>query len=394
MKTNNFYKRLNFFFFFLALLFAMESVAQSEIAVFVNSRGSNAIKKYDENGNFMGDFIQPNSGGLIAPEDIVFHPDGTMLVTGAGNTAIKRYNAQTGVYMGNFSSGYALETPSKMSIGWDSLLYVTQWGTTQNKVVRFDLQGNFVDEFTDVPTPNGLGHVWDADKNFYISVYGNGGNGTVQKFDSLGHSLGTFINSTILQGPTNIWFDHNGDMLVEDWTVGRVLRYNSDGQYIGVFVDGLSNPEGIAFLPNGQLLIGDWGEDAVHLIDSTGQVLGYFTSGNGLIDPNCVKVSVTPITNSISAHETEIKFLGVSPNPATEFTQIHYALKKAAALKVEVVNAQGQTVAILYKGEQSPGTHQLVWDRLTDAGYYAAPGLYLIRLSIGTETVKAKVIVQ
>lgn len=110
-----------------------------------------------------------------------------------------------------------------MSIGWDSLLYVTQWGTTQNKVVRFDLDGNFVDEFTKTPAPNGLGHLWDANKNFYISIYGNGANGTIQKFDSLGNSLGTFINSSILQGPTDIWFDTNGDMLVEDWTVGRVL---------------------------------------------------------------------------------------------------------------------------------------------------------------------------
>ncbi|MCB0571787.1 MAG: T9SS type A sorting domain-containing protein [Phaeodactylibacter sp.] len=298
------------------LLFAAGAPAQSEIEVFVNSRGTNAIKKYDEHGNYLGDFISPGSGGLIAPEDIVFHPDGTMLVTGAGNTAIKRYDGQTGAYMGNFSSGYVLQTPSKMSIGWDSMLYVTQWGTTQNKVVRFGLDGHFVDEFTETPTPNGLGHVWDSDKNFYISVYGNGGNGTVQKFDSAGHSLGTFINTSILQGPTDIWFDNNGDMLVEDWTVGRVLRYSSNGQYVGVFVNGLSNPEGIAFLPNGNLLIGDWGEDAVHLIDSTGQVLGYFTSGNGLMDPNNVAVRVTePV--SPAKEERAVKDLAVSPNPAS-----------------------------------------------------------------------------
>ncbi len=232
----------------IALLCFFKGYAQTQIEVFVNSRGTNAIKKYDENGNYLGNFIAPNYGGLIAPEDILFHPDGTMLVTGAGNTTIKRYDGQTGQYLGNFSSGYSLEIPSKMSIGWDSLLYVTQWGTTQNKVVRFDLDGNFVDEFTKTPAPNGLGHLWDANKNFYISIYGNGANGTIQKFDSLGNSLGTFINSSILQGPTDIWFDTNGDMLVEDWTVGRVLRYNSSGQYLGIFVNGLTNPEGMAFL--------------------------------------------------------------------------------------------------------------------------------------------------
>jgi WD40 repeat protein len=323
-----------------AVLVTFGSFAQTQIEVFVNSRGTNAIKKYDENGNYQGNFIAPNAGGLIAPEDIVFHPDGSMLVTGAGNTTIKRYNGQTGQYLGNFSSGYALETPSKMSIGWDSLIYVTQWGTIQNKVVRFDLNGNFVDEFTQTPTPNGLGHLWDADKNFYISIYGNGANGTVQKFDSLGNSLGTFINSNILQGPTNIWFDDNGDMLVEDWSVGKVLRYNSTGQYQGVFIDGLSNPEGIAFLPNGNLLIGDWGQDAVHLIDSTGTVLGYFTSGFGLADPNAVKVRITGTVSSVKESHIAGK-LSVYPNPANDFVLLNM---ETVAFQVDLFDETGRLV--------------------------------------------------
>lgn len=301
-----------------ALLCAMSSFAQIQVEVFVNSRGTNAVKKYNENGDYLGNFISPGAGGLLAPEDVLFHPDGSVLVTGAGNAFIKRYDGQTGLYLGNFSSGYSLEIPSKMSIGWDSLIYVTQWGTTQTKVVRFDLAGNFVDEFTKTPTPNGLGHLWDAGKNFYISVYGNGASGTVQKFDSLGASLGTFINSSILQGPTDIWFDDNGDMLVEDWTAGKVLRFNANGQYLGIFVTGLTNPEGIAFLPNGNMLIGDWGKDAVHLIDSTGNVLGYFTSGNGLTDPNNVTVRVTGAVSPAKEKKAPGE-LAVFPNPAGDF---------------------------------------------------------------------------
>lgn len=327
--------------FVIIFLSFFDGHAQTLVEVFVNSRGTNAIKKYDVNGNYLGNFIAPNSGGLIAPEDIQFHPDGTMLVTGAGNNTIKRYNGQTGQYMGNFSSGYDLEIPSKMSIGWDSLLYVTQWGMTQNKVVRFDLDGNFVDEFTKTPAPNGLGHLWDSNENFYISIYGNGANGTIQKFDLLGNSLGTFINSSILQGPTDIWFDNNGDMLIEDWTVGRVLRFNSSGQYLGVFVNGLTNPEGIAFLPNGNLLIGDWGEDAVHLIDSTGTVLGYFTIGNGLVDPNNVTVRVTEMA-SMAEEGTVEERLVIYPNPASDFVMFETG---AEIVQTAIFNATGTLVA-------------------------------------------------
>lgn len=349
----------------LALLLAGGGLAQTQVEVFVNSRGTNAIKKYDGDGNYLGNFIAPGAGGLASPEDIVFHPDGSILVTGAGNGAIKRYDGQTGAFLGNFSSGYTLEIPSKMSIGWDSLIYVTQWGTAQNKVVRFDLDGHFVDEFTQTPTPNGLGHLWDADKNFYISVYGNGGNGTVQKFNSLGASLGTFINTSILQGPTDIWFDGNGDMLVEDWTAGKVLRYNAGGQYVGEFITGLTNPEGIAFLPNGNLLIGDWGEDAVHLIDSTGNVLGYFTSGNGLADPNNVIVRLTTTTSA--GERSQTPSLSVHPNPASDFVFLETA---AVYFSVDLFDTAGRTVlsannsAMLDVGSLPSGVY---WVKMTEA---------------------------
>ena len=47
-------------------------------------------------------------GGLNGTEDILFHPDGSVLVTGFGNTTIKRYDGETGAFLGDFSSGYAL----------------------------------------------------------------------------------------------------------------------------------------------------------------------------------------------------------------------------------------------------------------------------------------------
>ena len=62
-------------------------------------------------------------------------------MTGIGNNAIRRYDPQTGDFMGDFSSGYSLAEPTKMAIGPDSLLYVSQWGDDQSKVARFDLDG-------------------------------------------------------------------------------------------------------------------------------------------------------------------------------------------------------------------------------------------------------------
>lgn len=318
--------------------------AQTTMEVLVNSRGTNAVLRYDLSGTFLGEFIAAGSGGLIGPEDILFHPDGTVLVTGFGNAAIKRYDGTTGAYIGDFSSGYALATPSKMSIGPDDLIYVTQWGTTQNKVVRFGLDGVFVDEFTSIGTPNGLGHFWDDQGRFYISVYGNGASGYVRRFEADGNDLGVFIDSSILQGPTGLLRLANGHVLVQDWTTGTVQHFDENGIHVGVFVSGLTNPEGIALLPTGEMLMGDWGVDAVHIIDFIGNNLGYFCSGNGLTDPNCVRVrEVAAIgVEEVGAEPSGLQIVpSIGPGPFE--LRVTSALDPSAT--VTVIDATGRIIA-------------------------------------------------
>lgn len=346
--------------------------AQADQEVLVNSRNGNAVLHYDLDGNYLGEFIQAGSGGLVGPEDIFFHPDGTVLVTGFGNTAIKRYDGATGAFLGDFSYGYALQTPSKMSMGPDGLLYVTQWGTTQNKVVRFGLDGAFVDEFTSIGTPNGLGHFWDATGRFYISVYGNGATGTVQRFAADGSFLDIFIDSSILQGPTDLWQIANGDVLVEDWSSGTVLRYDSTGSFIGTYISGLSNPEGHAFLPNGDLLIGDWGVDAVHWFNASGTPLGYFTSGNGLADPNCVRVHEVPFS-SVSELGARAVPVQVVPTYGTGPFEMRFERSLGPDARLTVLDATGRVVDASLPKEITEGAARVRWQpdgRLPRGGYH------------------------
>ncbi len=271
----------------LYFLFGTYNIMAQDLEMFVSSTAEDAIKKYDENGTFLGNFIPANSGGLDGPQDIIFLDDNTVIVSGIQNTAIKQYNATTGDYIGDFTSGYSLNQPTRMVIR-DNLLYVIQWANTNNKVVRFDMDGNFVDEFTSIGIPQSIGIDWDEAGNLYVSSFGQGPNGFVQKFDTSGNDMGVFIDSSILQGPTNIWFDDNQDLLVEDWTLGIVRRFSSTGQFLNNFITGMTNPEGVAFLPNGNILICDWGTDTVEQFDSNGNALGTFASGNGIADPNAV----------------------------------------------------------------------------------------------------------
>jgi DNA-binding beta-propeller fold protein YncE len=362
----------------ILLLYSMIGFAQESFEIYVNSRGTHSVKKYDETGNYLEDFIPAGSGGLSNPEDILFHPDGSVLITGFSNQFIKRFDGITGNYLGNFSTGYNLAGPSKMSIGPDSLIYVTQWGESQNKVVRFGLDGEFIDEFTSIGAPKGLGHAWDEDKNFYIALFGTGGSGTIHKFDSLGNDLGTFINSSVLQGPTSIWRNVIGEWLIEDWLTGKVLRYSSTGEYIGDFVSGMTNPEGIVILPDGRMLIGDWGEDAVHLVNWDGSLMGYFCSGNGLVDPNSIKlrtvfntglpenIHVNMEIGQLKGNRFHIQLSGLS----NKFNQI------------TVINSAG---VIIEKLEMSA---QVIWD-----AHDYPDGVYIIVYENSTRRISKKIVV-
>ncbi len=364
----------------VVLLFVAVSLsAQDVITVFVSSRANNSVKTFTPDGSYLGNFVSPGNGGLSGTEDILFHPDGRVLVTGFQNNAIKAYDGETMDYLGDFSNGYALQTPSKMSIGPDNLIYVTQWGATQNKVVRFDLEGNFVDEFTAVGVPNGLGHIWDADGDFYIAQYGNGGNGIIHRFGPDGQDKGTFINSAIIQGPTNIWWGPGGDLFITDWTVGNAVRYSSNGVYKGVWAAGMVNPEGVAMLPNGDVLIGDWGVDLVHRFDSLGNSLGNFNTVGGLQDPNSVRLRTTTISHSddlfLSDDEVELR----GPDQQGQYSLI-LDLAQPTAIHTRIVNALGQPMIVLQNQALVEGYQELVWT--PDASWPA--GVYYLQVRAST----------
>lgn len=296
--------------FYLTICLSLTvSVLSAQIEVYVSSVLDSTIKKYDENGTYLGNFIAPFSGGLNRPQALIFMDDNTVIVTGYLNSQIKQYNATTGVYIGNFSSGYNLTLPTRMRIRDDNLIYVLQNDATVNKVVRFDLDGNFVDEFTSIGVPGAIGMDWDDNGNLYVASFGGAVDGYVQKFDAAGNDLGTFIDSTILQGPTYIWFNDAGDLLLMDWTDGVVRRFDSNGQYIDDFITGMTNPEGVEFLPDDTILVGDRGTDSVERFDSNGNFIETFTSGNNLGDPNAI-VFRDPI---LSVSEKKIEKVFVTP---------------------------------------------------------------------------------
>ncbi len=259
--------------------------AQSQ-SVFVSSRGTHSVKRYDgTTGVFQGDFVPSSTGGLNTTQEVVFGPDGHLYVSGRFTNAILKFDGQTGAFLGPFTSGYVLDEPTKFTFGPDSLLYVSQWGQQKSAVVRFDAEtGAFVDEFT--PDLNqGMDHAWDAAGTLYVVSFGSR---DVRRFDAQGNLIDVFIGPAILPGPVNLWFGEGGDLFVMDWQTGVVKRFDGEtGAFKANFITGLTRAEGFTIGPDGLLYICDWQQNRINRYDpDTGAFIDTFISGSGLIQPN------------------------------------------------------------------------------------------------------------
>ena len=269
------------------LLWASNAICQG-YDIYVSDAGNFGqppwqILKFDQNGENPEVFITEN---LAWPHDIVFLEEAnTVLISNFNSGSINRYNAETGAFINVFTSDVI--APTRMKIGNDNLLYVIQ-GSGNGRVRRFQLDGTFVDDFTNAGLSRGLGMDWDSAGNLHVATYDGQ---LVRKFDANGIDQGNFI-ATNLTGPTNAWFDDNGDMLVSDYDGGAVRRFNSEGAYLGDFIQGLSESEGVDFLPNGNILIGNGGTSSVKMYTPAGVYIEDIVpsqSGN-LKQPNAVVV--------------------------------------------------------------------------------------------------------
>lgn len=298
----------------LCLSLIVSTTFAQEFYVYVSdaanfTSGDYKIVQFDQNGENPIDYITTELGW---PQDIVFLEDeNRVLVSNLTTGRITKYNSRTGAYVEDFAK--VAGGPTRMKIGEDNLLYVLQWSNSINKVLRFQLDGTLVDEYTDVGVVQSIGVDWDDAGNLYVSSFSGA---TIRKFDSNGMDMGLFID-TNLSGPTNLEIK-DGIMYVLDWNAGKCVRFNAgDGSFIDDFITGLTNPEGLAFLPNGDILIGDNGTNSVRHFDSSGNDLGDYTNGGSLMTPNAV---VLRDEIFLSTNDTELETAFIVPTVGTTFT--------------------------------------------------------------------------
>ena len=223
-------------------------------------------------GSFLETFVASGSGGLDAPVDLAFGPDGHLYVTSFGGDAVLRYSGSTGAFLGTFvaSGSGGLDSPEFLTFGPDNNLYVSSAGS--DAVLRYSgSTGAFLDAF--VPRGSGgldapFGLTFGPDGNLYVSSFNT--DEVLRYRGSTGAFLGVFVSagSGELDAPRGLAFGPDGNLYVSSANTGGVLRYRgSTGAFLDAFVPrgsgGLSGPVGLVFGPDGNLYVNSSGTDAV-----------------------------------------------------------------------------------------------------------------------------------
>ena len=74
------------------------------------------------------------------------------------------------------------------------------------------------------------------------------------------------------------------------------------------------------------------------------------------------------------------------PNPSHVTVDIPYRVREAGTVQIEVFNVLGHQVQNLTDRFHTPGTYSLSWDGRNHENNRVAPGVYLVRLQMGSET--------
>ena len=108
--------------------------------------------------------------------------------------------------------------------------------------------------------------------------------------------------------------------------------------------------------------------------------------------PLAPRVVAPPAMASTGAIPTRFALHQNKPNPFSVRTKIQFELPVGAIVRLDVFDLQGRQVLRLTDRYFPPGDHAVEWDKATNAGNPAGPGVYFYRIQAGPFQARKKLV--
>jgi len=301
----------------------------------VSSELTDRVKRYDaETGAYLGDFVSAGIDGPVEPRDSIFGPDSNLYVAGGGDGHgnVRRFDGRTGAFVDIVSPDYPSRIEA-LAFGRDGHLY----GSVFEGNFVFEVDPKTGNELRTIgagsPLDGATGLAFGADGDLYVGSFDTG---EVLRFDgTTGAYLGVFATVPSGGSTRGLRFGPGGDLYVLVWYCGPagclssdILRFDgttgaSKGSFIAPSDPHPVEPYSLVFAPDGKLYVSSYLNDRVLRYDgATGSFLDTFVSGGGLDGPSGLAVIPADTRDLLVASRANgrvIRYEGATGAPVGNF---------------------------------------------------------------------------
>jgi len=233
--------------------------------------GSNEVLRLNPDFKLLS-VVRGGLAGLDHPYDVAEADDGTLYISEYGANRIAKCTP-AGEKIATFGqtgrTDGMLVGPQYLALDGKGYLWVTDWGNS--RVVRYDLDGRFVQSISGINGPTGIAV---NDDRLYVSERATK---RILVYDLSGNPLGT-LGDDVLSGPEGISFTPDGMLMVADANSVRECDLEKEvWKTLGDLSGSTKRLVQQAATPNGQVLGVDFDRSKIVLLtDTTSLYAGLF----------------------------------------------------------------------------------------------------------------------
>ncbi len=101
---------------------------------------------------------------------------------------------------------------------------------------------------------------------------------------------------------------------------------------------------------------------------------------------------ISPCTAGVRPKDSALALYGNCPNPFTSTTTIRFSLPEASEVRLTIFDTSGRVIRVVHEGSLSAGEHRIVWDGRDSNGKTVSPGIYFVRLTVGSRNLQTKIV--